>query len=136
MDWTTGFLTIVGAIVIAGLFYKFDKGQSFIDKLFRGVVFLGCFVAVIIGITFIVDDASSDIGDGRDTYYERDYDNSDEESSGEVSFRGRGKIADYNYGACNSGCGCKQYAHYPGRTECANCEENGCSTYKFGHEER
>ena len=134
MEWYLGVLFIIAAAVVAALFYKFDNGQSVFDKLFRGLVTLVCVFAVIFGFIIIIVDATSDVGDSRDSYYESSdsyYDDDDDESN--VSFRGREVIADYDYGRCNSGCGCTQYAHYPSQTACVNCEENGCSTNKFGH---
>ena len=132
MDSTGGLFMILGALFIGFLIYKFDKGQGIIDKLFKGVVYIGCIVAIIGGVASIIDDSSSDIGDryGSSDYYD---DTDEESSSGEVSFKGRNVIVDYNYGGCDSGCGCTQYKHYPGQTACVSCEENGCSTNKFGH---
>ena len=133
MEWYFGVLIIFAAVVVAVLFYKFDNGQSILDKIFRVLIMLMCVFFVFFGFMIIIVDATSDIGDSRDSYYEsRDgYYEDDDESN--VSFRGREVIADYNYGRCNSGCGCTQYAHYPGQTACANCEANTCSTNKFGH---
>jgi hypothetical protein len=134
MEWYFGVLIIFAAAVVAALFYKFDNGQSILDKLFRGLFLLMCLAAVLFGFIIIIVDATSDIGDSRDSYYEssEDYDD-DEVNETNLSFRGREVIADYDYGRCNNGCGCTQYAHYPGQTACVNCEENGCSTNKFGH---
>lgn len=136
MGTTGGLLMIVGAIVVGALLYRFDKGQSIIDKLFRFVIYAGCIFAFIGGLASVIDDSSSDIGDRYGSEDEINWDSSKdvESSSGDVSFKGRSAIADYDYGACNSGCGCTQYAHYPGQTACVNCAENGCTTNKFGHE--
>lgn len=137
MNAVGGLLVIVGAIVVGALFYRFDKGQGIIDKLFRGVIYLGCIIAILGGLASVIDDASSDIGDeyGSDDEINWDYSSDDDESSsGEISFKGGEIIVDYNYGACNSGCGCTQYAHKPGKTACVNCAKRGCSTNKYGHE--
>ena len=119
-------LVILGIILcIVGAIYWFKKG--FINFAFGVVLFLVGIVCIGNGLASDSDESYS----SRNEYYD---DTDDESSSGEVSFRGRQAVADYNYGRCNSGCGCTQYAHYPGQSACVNCAENGCSTNKFGHE--
>ena len=68
---------------------------------------------------------------GEGYYEDNNYEENDDYSD-EISFRGRQVIYE-DYGSCNRGCGCTQYAHYPGQTKCVNCAENGCSSNKFGH---
>ena len=93
-EWQIGLLIIVAAVVIGFISFKFSSNKTAFDKFSRAGIGLFCLVGVIIGFTFIIDDATSDIGDGHDydyepdEYYESDYDESDNTSGGHnVSFK-------------------------------------------------
>lgn len=119
------FLIIVGIILcVVGVIVYFQKG--FRNFIIGTILFFGGIASIGSGIASDSDEYSSY---GSNYYNYTD----DESSSGDVSFRGRQVIPDYDYGSCNNDCGCTQYAHYPGQTSCVNCAENGCTTNKYGH---
>lgn len=57
------------------------------------------------------------------------FDQVETHSYNNINFKG----STYIYGPCNSGCGCKGYAHAPGQTTCINCAYYNCTTNKSGH---
>ena len=122
-------------------------------KWFWGIVGAGCVFGVIFGVASVVSDGSDEKAEWNDsavsaeTVEEREAEKetggnennvkNDKPSSGEKSpFKDDRVIVDYDYGACNNGCGCTQYAHYSGRKACVNCAKHDCPTSKYDHERR
>lgn len=122
-------------------------------KWFWGVIGAGCLVGIIFGIASVVNDGSEDKPEWSEPVFsteteegrEADKETGDNEnnvnndkpsSDSESPFKDERVIVDYDYGACNNGCGCTQYAHYPGLKTCVNCAKNECPTSKYDHERK
>ena len=130
--------------------------RSNIKKWLWGVIGAGCVLGVIFGVVSIINDGSDDKAEWSDSVYStetekgREADNETEDNENNVSnvsndqpssdeaspFKDNRVIVDYEYGACNNGCGCTQYAHYSGRKACVNCAKNDCPTSKYDHEHK
>ena len=119
-------------------------------KLFWGVIGTACVLGIVFGIVSIFNSGSEEKAEwsdstfsteaveGRETDNEAgDYDNNvnkENPSSDRVSSKDEERvIVDYDYGACNNGCGCTQYAHHPGNKICVNCSKHDCYTSKYDH---
>ena len=128
------------------------KNKSNYKKWFWGIV-AGCVVGIVLGINSVLKDSSDEKAEWSDSIISTETvegreadsetkgnDNSVNESkpaSNEASpFKDNRVIVDYDYGACNNGCGCTQYAHYPGRKACVNCAKHDCPTSKYDHERK
>ena len=117
-------------------------------KLFWGVIGAACVFGIIFGIASIVNSGSDEKAEWSDSTFSteavegREADNeagdNDNNVNKENSDRASSKdeervIVDYDYGACNNGCGCTQYAHHPGINICVNCSKQDCYTSKYDH---
>ena len=117
-------------------------------KLFWGVIGAACVFGIIFGIASIVNSGSDEKAEWSDSTFSteavegREADNEAEDNDNNVnkenSDRASSKdeervIVDYDYGACNNGCGCTQYAHHPGIKICVNCSKHDCYTSKYDH---
>ena len=122
-------------------------------KWLWGFIAAVCVLGVIYGVSHMSNDEPAEKAEWQDSVFsvgkdegreavERPVDNEnnvkkDAPSPGEASaFKDDRVIVDYDYGACNNGCGCTQYAHYAGRKACVNCAKHDCPTSKYDHERR
>lgn len=117
-------------------------------KLFWGVIGTACILGIVFGIVSIFNSGSEEKAEWSDSTFSteavegREADNEAEDNDNNVnkenSDRASSKdeervIVDYDYGACNNGCGCTQYAHHPGIKICVNCSKHDCYTSKYDH---
>ena len=117
-------------------------------KLFWGVIGTACVLGIVFGIVSIFNSGSEEKAEWSDSTFSteavegREADNEAEDNDNNVnkenSDRASSKdeervIVDYDYGACNNGCGCTQYAHHPGNKICVNCSKHDCYTSKYDH---
>lgn len=117
-------------------------------KLFWGVIGTACVLGTVFGIVSIFNSGSEEKAEWSDSTFSteavegREADNEAEDNDNNVnkenSDRASSKdeervIVDYDYGACNNGCGCTQYAHHPGIKICVNCSKHDCYTSKYDH---
>jgi hypothetical protein len=117
-------------------------------KLFWGVIGAACVFGIVFGIVSIFNSGSEEKAEWSDSTFSteavegREADNEAEDNDNNVnkenSDRASSKdeervIVDYDYGACNNGCGCTQYAHHPGIKICVNCSKHDCYTSKYDH---
>ena len=117
-------------------------------KLFWGVIGTACVLGIVFGIVSIFNSGSEEKAEWSDSTFSteaverREADNEAEDNDNNVnkenSDRASSKdeervIVDYDYGACNNGCGCTQYAHHPGIKICVNCSKHDCYTSKYDH---
>lgn len=117
-------------------------------KLFWGVIGTACVLGIVFGIVSIFNSGSEEKAEWSDSTFSteavegREADNEAEDNDNNVnkenSARASSKdeervIVDYDYGACNNGCGCTQYAHHPGIKICVNCSKHDCYTSKYDH---
>ena len=117
-------------------------------KLFWGVIGAACVFGIVFGIVSIFNSGSEEKAEWSDSTFSteavegREADNeagdNDNNVNKENSDRASSKeeervIVDYDYGACNNGCGCTQYAHHPGIKICVNCSKHDCYTSKYDH---
>ena len=116
-------------------------------KLFWGVIGAACVFGIIFGIVSIFNSGSEEKAEWSDSTFSteavegREADNEagdninkDNPSSDRASSKDEKRvIVDYDYGACNNGCGCTQYAHHPGIKICVNCSKHDCYTSKYDH---
>jgi hypothetical protein len=116
-------------------------------KLFWGVIGAVCVFGIIFGIVSIVNSGSDEKAEWSDSTFSteavegREADNEagdninkENPSSDRASSKDEERvIVDYDYGACNNGCGCTQYAHHPGIKICVNCSKHDCYTSKYDH---
>ena len=124
-----------------------------IKKLLLGVIAAVCGCALIYGVSCFTKDESAEKAEWEETGYSTETDerheagdesadndnnaNNNAPSSDETSSSKEERaIIDYEYGACNNGCGCTQYAHYSGNKTCVNCAKHECPTSKYDHERR
>jgi hypothetical protein len=125
-------------------------------KWFWGIVIAVCVAGVIFWVASVGNDGSDDMAEWSDQSFSAETDgrqeadsetegngkNADNKKNAQPSsdsrspFKDNRVIVDYDYGACNNGCGCTQYAHYSGRKACVNCAKNDCPTSKYDHERR
>ena len=119
-------------------------------KWFWGVIGAGCVFGIIFGIASIVNSGSEDKAEWSDSTFStetvegREADNETGDNDNNVNKENPSSdgmssddeervIVDYDYGACNNGCGCTQYAHHPGNKICVNCSKHDCYTSKYDH---
>jgi hypothetical protein len=125
-------------------------------KWFWGIVVAVFVAGVIFWVASVGNDGSDDKAEWSDQTFSAETDgrqeadsetegngkNADNKKNAQPSsdsrspFKDNRVIVDYDYGACNNGCGCTQYAHYSGRKACVNCAKNDCPTSKYDHERR
>ena len=116
-------------------------------KLFWGVIGTACVLGIVFGIVSIFNSGSEEKAEWSDSTFSteavegREADNEagdninkENPSSDRASSKDEERvIVDYDYGACNNGCGCTQYAHHPGKKICVNCSKHDCYTSKYDH---
>ena len=116
-------------------------------KLFWGVIGAACVFGIVFGIVSIFNSGSEEKAEWSDSTFSteavegREADNEagdninkENPSSDRASSKDEERvIVDYDYGACNNGCGCTQYAHHPGIKICVNCSKHDCYTSKYDH---
>lgn len=116
-------------------------------KLFWGVIGTACVLGIVFGIVSIFNSGSEEKAEWSDSTFSteavegREADNEagddinkENPSSDRASSKDEERvIVDYDYGACNNGCGCTQYAHHPGIKICVNCSKHDCYTSKYDH---
>ena len=117
-------------------------------KLFWGVIGTACVLGIVFGIVSIFNSGSEEKAEWSDSTFsteavegceaDNEAEDNDNNVNKENSDRASSKdeervIVDYDYGACNNGCGCTQYAHHPGIKICVNCSKHDCYTSKYDH---
>ena len=117
-------------------------------KWFLGVIGAVCVFGIVFGIASIVNSGSDEKAEWSDSTFStgavegREADNEAGNNDNNVNKENLDRassndeervIVDYDYGACNNGCGCTQYAHHPGIKICVNCSKHDCYTSKYDH---
>ena len=137
-EWQIGVILIIIGIIALFLNHKFAKSKSFLDKISKLILSFFSIGLIFTGFCFVIDDVSSDTGDGNDYDYESKYDQSyDDDDYSNPSFKGsetsrkQGKPChhrDYgvgNYSECSDRGNCSGFSSKNRDAySCSKCDHN------------